>query len=223
VAWTAPDIYSAVPASTSTSTPAPPQRLASPTLDLYTRARELSRYDFVQEPEDLAIPQHAMHARTAEDSGDRKELRYKWLIDSGATCHISNDLSHFTTLDTTPSLPYSVTYGIGDEVMASSVGTVRFVTETKEVLTLTRVLWVPSQAMSLFSVKQVSGHGGATVFQDEACIIYWNKVLLFTSRPHSHSNYLHSDLIIKHRNPESLLPPGFHLGPTAMAARVKYE
>jgi hypothetical protein len=222
VAWTSPHIYSPVPASTST--PTPPQRPASPILDLYSRARSVSRYDFVPELEDLATPQRAMPARTADDSGDcSKELRYKWLIDSGATCHISNDLSHFRSLDTKPSLPCSVTYGNGDEVMASGVGTVRFVTETKEVLTLTGVLWVPSQAMSLFSVKEVSGHGGTTVFQDEACMIYKDKVPLFTRRPHSHSNYLSSDLIIKHKNPESLLPPGFLLGPTAMAARVKYE
>ena len=126
-------------------------------------AKERSRYDFVKEPEDLATPQQAMLARTS-DGGDKMELRYKWLIDSGASCHISNDLSHFTTLDTNPSLPCSVTYGDGNEVLASGVGTVRFVTESKEVLTLTGVLWIPSQAMSLFSVKQVSGHGGTTIF-----------------------------------------------------------
>ncbi len=103
------------------------------------------------------------------------------------------------------------------------MGTVRSVTESKEVLTLTGVLWVPSQAMSLFLVKQVSGHGGTTVFQDEACMIYRDKVLLFTSRPHSHSNYLHSDLVMEYRNPESLLPPRYSLRPTAMAARVHFE
>jgi hypothetical protein len=134
VAWTAPDIYSAVPASASTSTLAPPQRSPSPTLDLYAMARERSRYDFVQEPEILATTQQAMPARTA-DGGDKNELRYKWHIDSGASCHISKYLSHFTTLDTNPSLPCSVTYGDGNEVLASGVGTVRFVIESKEVLT----------------------------------------------------------------------------------------
>jgi hypothetical protein len=59
-------------------------------------------------------------------------------------------------------------------------------TECKEVLILTVVLWVPSQAMSIFSVKQVSDFGGTTIFQDEGCMIYRNRVLLFTSRPHSH-------------------------------------
>jgi hypothetical protein len=71
--WTPPDIYSAVPAATSTCVTAPPQPPAAPTLDLYTLARERSRYDFV-EPEDLAIPQQAMPART-EDGGDKLELR----------------------------------------------------------------------------------------------------------------------------------------------------
>jgi hypothetical protein len=81
VAWTPPHIYSPVPPSTSTSTPAPPQRSASPTLedcspilDLYTRARSVSRYDFVPEPEDLATPQLAMPARTAYDIGDCTNL-----------------------------------------------------------------------------------------------------------------------------------------------------
>jgi hypothetical protein len=118
VPWTPPHIYSLVPPSTSTSPPTPPQRPSFPTLDLYTRARSVSRYDFVPEPEDLATPELAMPARTSHDIGDcTKELRYKWLIDSGASCHISNDLSHFTTLDTKPSLPCSVTFGNGEEVM----------------------------------------------------------------------------------------------------------
>jgi hypothetical protein len=54
-------------------------------------------------------------------------------------------------------------------------------------------------------------------------MIFRNKVLLFTSRPHSHSNYLSSDLVIKNKHPESLLPPEFISPTTAMAARVKNE
>jgi hypothetical protein len=132
-------------------------------------------------------------------------------------------MSHFTTNDNNPSLCCSITNGNGKEVTASGVGTVRFVTETKEVLTLTGVLWVPSQAMSLFSVKQVSGHGGATVFHNDGCIIFRNKIIIFSIRPHSHPTISHCDLVIKHKNPEALLPLGFTSPTTAMAARFKKE
>jgi hypothetical protein len=71
----------------------------------------------VPEPEDPTPEQYAMPARNSAGE-DKEELRYKWLIDSGASCHISNNLSHFTTLDNKPSLPCSVTYGDGVEVLA---------------------------------------------------------------------------------------------------------
>ena len=42
----------------------------------------------------------------AEDPSPQtsSDLRYRWLLDSGASVHISNNLPHFTTLDTNPAL-----------------------------------------------------------------------------------------------------------------------
>jgi hypothetical protein len=130
----------------------------------------------------------------------------------------------------TPTRPFltSITYGDGKEVQASGVGTVLFKTlnQSKPILALHNVIWVPSQSFSLFSVKRASGHGGTTIYQDDKSLIYGEDFLLLESRPSSHSNYISEDQVIKFKNPESLLPPGFFMsGPcyNAMAARTKNE
>jgi hypothetical protein len=53
------------------------------------------------------------------------DLRYRWLLDSGASVHISNNLSHFATLDTNPALFPPVTYGDGESTKSSEFGTMR--------------------------------------------------------------------------------------------------
>jgi hypothetical protein len=50
-----------------------------------------------------------------------------------------------------------VTYSDGVVVKASGVGSVRFKAEDGSIVKIHGVLWIPSQAMCLFSVKQVSG------------------------------------------------------------------
>jgi hypothetical protein len=129
---------------------------------------------------------------SAEDPSTRtsSDLRYRWLLESGASVHISNNLSHFTTIDTNPALCPRVTYGDGKATKASGVGTVRIKGDQGKVITLTGVLWIPSNAMCLFSIKRVSGREGTTRFHNEKCMIYQGQVLVFHTVKDPHSNYL---------------------------------
>ena len=81
VAWTSPDIYSAVPADASTysaqsSSISKEDRMLAK-MDMYELARLRSRYDFVPEPEDLTPTQFAMPAR-ASAGEDIQELSNLW-------------------------------------------------------------------------------------------------------------------------------------------------
>jgi hypothetical protein len=160
----------------------------------------------------------------AGDSGQlsSSDLRYRWLIDSGANVHISNNLSNFTTLDTNPALCPLLTYGDGECVKASGVGTVRIKGDQGEIITLTRVLWTPSNAMCLFSVKRASGKEGTTVIQNDHCMIYQGQVLVFHTVKDPHSNYL-SNPIPENMNAQALLPPGSALPASAMISHVRND
>jgi hypothetical protein len=113
-----------------------------------------------------------------------------------------------------------VTYGDGESIKASGVGTVRVKGDQGQVITLTDVLWIPSNAMCLFSVKRVSGRRGTTVFHDDKCMIYQGQVLVFHTVKDPHSNYL-SNPILENKNAQDLLPPGFTLPACAMISHVQ--
>jgi hypothetical protein len=87
----------------------------------------------------VSAPIQVMTAGESEPMSS-SDLRYRWLIDSGASVHISNNLSHFTTLDTNPALCPPVTYGDGESVKASGVGIVRIKGDQGDIITLTDVL-----------------------------------------------------------------------------------
>jgi hypothetical protein len=99
------------------------------------------------------------------------------------------------------------------------VGTVRIKGHKGQVITLTGVLWIPSNAMCLFSIKRASGREGTTVFHDDKCMIYQGQVLVFHTVKDPHSNYL-SNEVLENRNAQDLLPPGFHLSAHAMVSHV---
>jgi hypothetical protein len=150
----------------------------------------------------------------------RSDLRYRGLLDSGASVHISNNLSHFTTLDTNPALCPLVAYGDGESTKASGVGTVRIKGDQGQVITLTGALWIPSNAMCLFLIKRVGGREGTTVFHDNKCMIYQGQVLVFYTVNDPHSNYL-SNPVLENKNAQDLLPPGFILPSCAMISHVQ--
>jgi hypothetical protein len=172
-------------------------------------------------PAPVFDPIPAMTAGESEPMSS-SDLRYRWLIDSGANFHISNNLSHFTTLDTNPVFCLPVTYGDGISVKASGVGTMRIKGDNGDIITLTGVFWIPTNAMRIFSVKRTSDNNCTTMFQDDRCMIYQDQVLVFHTAKDPHSNYL-SNPILVNKNALSLLPPGFSLPASAMVSYVKNE
>ena len=102
----------------------------------------------------------------------------------------NEQIRYITTLDTNPLICPIVSYGNAQATKASGIGTVRIKGEQGQVITLTDVLWIPSNAMCLFSIKRVSGRQGTTVFHDDMCLIYQGQVLVFHTVKDPHSNYL---------------------------------
>ena len=112
------------------------------------------------------------------------ESRRGWIVDSGATCHMSNDEAQFVDLRKLSS-PQKVTLGDGHSLDA---GTVKLETllpdrSTKE-CRLNNVLLVPKLSYSLLSVSKASTAGKTTKFDTTGCEIIneQGKVIGFAMR-----------------------------------------
>jgi hypothetical protein len=116
-------------------------------------------------------------------------------MESGASMHISFDVTNFLTLELNPrfALP-TFTFGNNHNVTATGIGTVKVlrpgVDGPSTTMILEDVLYIPTAAANLFSVKQLSGYGQAVVFFGDRCHIYKDQILLFRSEQDTHTNYL---------------------------------
>ena len=115
------------------------------------------------------------------------ESRRGWIVDSGATCHMSNDEAQFVDLRKLTS-PQKVTLGDGHSLDATAEGTVKLETllpdgSTKE-CRLNNVLLVPKLSYSLLSVSKASTAGKTTKFDKTRCKIIneQGKVIGFATR-----------------------------------------
>jgi hypothetical protein len=121
-------------------------------------------------------------------------------MDSGASMHISFDVTNFMTLELNPrfALP-TVTFGDNNQLTASGIRLVQFqlpgIDGPSTTMILDDVLHIPQAAASLFSVKNLAGHGQAVVFSGDRWYIYKDQVLLFRSQSNSHNNYLSATLV----------------------------
>lgn len=123
------------------------------------------------------------HANTAVHKEDfafivpRSPLKGGWIVDSGASCHISAEKNHFDKLDL--SVRGEVMVGNGSHVKAEGRGTCRisFVNKQNELSSavLLDVYYIPTMTGNLLSVKQLSERGFDTIFKDKSCYINKNK------------------------------------------------
>ena len=120
------------------------------------------------------------HALTASS-------RQKWIVDSGATCHMCNDKDLFSEIKGLET-PQEITLGDGHVLQATAEGTVTLTTllpdgNTKE-CELKNVLLVPKLSYSLLSVSKASEAGKITKFDSFGCEIINNngKVIAFATR-----------------------------------------
>ena len=98
----------------------------------------------------------------------------KWILDSGATCHMCNSESVFSSLHAIPS-PVNVTLGDGRNLQAEGRGDVvlkmKLPQGKTESCTLHDVLLVPDLAYNLLSVTSASKKGKVTTFSEMRCEI----------------------------------------------------
>ena len=113
---------------------------------------------------DALIVSHALAASATNN----------WIVDSGATCHMSNDeelFNYFRRFDK----PQQVALGDGRELEAVGRGTVYLTMNLPKGKTCRRkvrdVLYVPRLSYNLLSVSQVADAGKTTEFDDVHCRI----------------------------------------------------
>jgi hypothetical protein len=113
--------------------------------------------------------QHAHHAHHAlvppmdPPDGIPIDMDPKWIIDSGASMHITYDVRSFQTLDLNQLITLlTVTFGSNHHIQATGIGSVKFVLpighgKQSRTIILDNVLYMPQAVCNLFSVKKVAG------------------------------------------------------------------
>lgn len=89
-----------------------------------------------------------------------------WIVDSGATHHVSHDINLFESLST--NLCSSVTLPTGSNVKIEGVGVIKLTTH----ITIKNVLYIPAFRINLLSVSQMTKELKTRVsFDEHSCVI----------------------------------------------------
>ena len=113
--------------------------------------------------------------------------RGKWIVDSGATCHMCNDREQFVKFEQL-SESQEVTLGDGHTLRGTGVGTVEIETLLPDGSTrkckLQKVLYVPNLSYNLLSVSKAAETGNTTKFTGTGCDIIdrKRKVVAFATK-----------------------------------------
>lgn len=102
--------------------------------------------------------------------GSESKSKNEWIVDSGASQHMCNDIKKFAIYDKIQPKPVEV--GNGQIIQAIGKGTVRLdvlVNDQRQELTLRNVLHVPEISKNLLSVSQATANGMDAVFGDNDC------------------------------------------------------
>ena len=97
----------------------------------------------------------------------------KWIVDSGASCHMTNRRELMSNL-VTFSTPEKVSLGDGNMIDAVGCGDVKlqmFIHDEGKFSTLSNVLLVPDLKCSLFSVRAAAARGKSVRFNGRECWI----------------------------------------------------
>ncbi|KAG9446566.1 hypothetical protein H6P81_012694 [Aristolochia fimbriata] len=92
--------------------------------------------------------------------------KYSWIIHSGASCHMSSDLSLFVSTSSSASASFSpICTADGSQLSVSSVGSIC----TPSGIRLSDVLYVPKLSLNLISVGQLCDLGFHVLFTSSGC------------------------------------------------------
>ena len=95
---------------------------------------------------------------------------FKWILDSGATRHVCNDLQFFLRTESAQHLP-AIRVGDGVTLPVAAVGPVALYSHTGTSITLTDVLYMPKMIVNLVSVSRLADRGVNTHFGPESAVL----------------------------------------------------
>ena len=105
----------------------------------------------------------------------KRQASDDWVIDSGASQHISAQKERFTNYQ--PISPLKIQIGDGSEIEAVGKGNITLETDRASI-TLTDVLYVPDIGTNLISVAKAVDHGHDLVFSATGCQIRGTRVAI---------------------------------------------
>lgn len=126
------------------------------------RSKKLIRDHQKQEEEEVAL-------FNAAHIGEQVSGEEVWLIDSGATNHMTKEERFFITLDTSVQIPIRI--GNGARIMTTGKGNIEVMTR-KGARVIRDVFLVPEIDKNLLSVPQMVRNGNQVLFVGNKCIIH---------------------------------------------------
>lgn len=112
-----------------------------------------------------------------------KAISRSWLVDSGATSHMTNDNSFLTTLK---NFNVKVYLANGSHVSATGIGggylQCSLPAGQEQIIQLSDVLYVPELEGGLLSVRRIIQHGFKVVFEKNVCTIRQGSSLIAEAR-----------------------------------------
>jgi hypothetical protein len=117
------------------------------------------------------------HALVGRIGGQEKD----WILDSGASEHMSGDRSMFTSLSRHDH-PISITIASGNLLVSTHHGQVKLLNHLGEMVTFARVLLVDDLTFNLISVTQLTERGLSVNFTKELCTLNRSSTPVLTAR-----------------------------------------
>lgn len=120
---------------------------------------------------------------------DMHGTKYSWIVDSGASSHMSPHRELFTTYVKFEE-PEPITIGDGTKLEALGEGNIPFLTDDFEG-TFTKVLWVPGLKANLFSVGKAMDLNCSVAFDHQSANVYLyrDKKVVLSGTKQPDSNY----------------------------------
>ncbi|GMF31517.1 unnamed protein product [Phytophthora fragariaefolia] len=100
-----------------------------------------------------------------------------WLLDSGASCHMTDDLTDFVEYEE-PKSPIVITVAKDQQLPEKEKGSVRFSLQSGRVVKLTEVRYVPYHDRKLVLVPALTVHGVLVQFERERATLMVNSEVI---------------------------------------------
>lgn len=149
-------------------------RAKCPEYKKWKTEQESNEHSKTKKPENAKI----VHANT-EFALTTGKFGSGWLLDSGASCHISCDKRLFTEIN--PSVKEQVTTASGESISSSGKGIAKIslINDGKErIFPVKDVLYVPEMEGNLLSVRKLTEKGLKLIFEENLCKIYRDREII---------------------------------------------